>query len=314
MKKLLYITAVLLLCALSKVSAQYDVHFSHYWKMQNFYNPAGAGATGKLHAFAAYSNQLTGFEGNPKSMLINADMPLSMFKGDHSIGVGILNDEIGMFTNQHLFLNYSYAMKLFGGKLAIGAQLGMLNAKLDPKDLNLGENKDDPAFPSSAVDGNKFDFGAGIMFRHKHFYTGISALHINAPLIELGQSNQFQVDLFFNFMVGGNIKLKNPLITIQPYMQIMTDFVSWRTDLTAKGNYTYNNKRFFGGVTYSYDTSVTLFAGIDLMNITVSYAYEIFTSGIGAQNGNHDIYLGYDIELDLFKKGKNKHNSIRILK
>ena len=50
------------------------------------------------------------------------------------------------------------------------------------------------------------------------------------------------------------------------------------------------------------------------MNITVSYAYEIFTSGIGAQNGNHDIYLGYDIELDLFKKGKNKHNSIRILK
>ena len=97
-------------------------------------------------------------------------------------------------------------------------------------------------------------------------------------------------------------------------MQIMTDFVSWRTDLTAKGNYTYNNKRFFSGVTYSYDTSVTLFAGIDLMNITVSYAYEIFTSGIGAQNGNHDIYLGYDIELDLFKKGKNKHNSIRILK
>lgn len=314
MKKYFFATVVLLLFTLSEVCAQYDVHFTHYWKMQNFYNPAGAGVTGKMHAFAAYSNQLTGFEGNPKSMLINADMPLSMFKGDHSAGIGVLNDEIGMFTNQHLFLNYSYAMKLFGGRMAIGVQFGILNAKIDPGELNLGENKDDPAFPSSAVDGNKIDFGAGILYKHKYFYAGLSALHINAPLIELGETNQFQVDPYFNFMAGGNIPLKNTLITIQPSMQIMTDLVAWRADITAKGNYQYDNKRFFGGITYSPNTSVALFAGLELLNITISYGYEIFTSGIGAENGNHDIYLGYDIELDLFKKGKNKHNSIRILK
>lgn len=314
MKKALCILVVLFSCAISKVCAQYDAHFTHYWEMQNFYNPAGAGAVRKLHAFAAYSNQLSGFMGNPKSMLINADMPLSMLRGDHSLGLGVLNDEIGMFVHQHLFMNYAYAMKLFGGRLAIGAQLGLLNAKFEPKELNLGENKDDPAFPSGAVDGNKFDFGAGVLYQHKYFYAGLSALHINAPLIEMGERNQFQVDPYFNFMAGGNIKLKNPLITIQPSMQVMTDFVVWRTDITARGTYSYDGKLLFAGTTYSPATSVTLFAGIEFANITISYGYEMFTSGIGAQNGSHDVYIGYDIELNLAKKGKNKHNSIRILK
>ena len=49
------------------VRAQYDVHFTHYWKMLNFYNPAGAGAEQKMFAYAAYSNQLSGFENNPRA-------------------------------------------------------------------------------------------------------------------------------------------------------------------------------------------------------------------------------------------------------
>ena len=112
MKKALYILIVLFFCALPEVSAQYDAHFTHYWEMQNFYNPAAAGAKRKLHAFAAYSNQLAGFQGNPKSMLINGDMPLTVFRGDHSLGLGVLNDEIGMFVHQHLYANYAYENNL----------------------------------------------------------------------------------------------------------------------------------------------------------------------------------------------------------
>lgn len=312
MKKFLYISITVCLLAATKVQAQFDVHFTHYWNMLNFYNPAGAGATGKLHAFTAYSNQLTGFTNNPKSMLINGDLPLSMLNGDHSAGAGILSDKIGMFTNQHLYLNYAYAFKLFGGRIAIGAQLGLLSVKFDPKDLIL-ENNDDPAIPKSAVDGSTYDLGFGVLFQHKYFYAGISALHLNAPLVEMGETNEMQIDAYYNFTAGGNIQLKNPLISIQPYLQVMTDFVTYRADITARGSYKYNDKLFFGGMTYSPTTSVTFFGGIELFNFTVSYGYELFTSGIGAKHGSHDFYLGYDIELDLFKKGKNKHNSIRIL-
>lgn len=96
-------------------------------------------------------------------------------------------------------------------------------------------------------------------------------------------------------------------------MQVMTDFVSWRTDITTRGTYSYDEKEYFGGFTYSPRTSVALFIGIEMMNITASYGYELFTSGIGAKNGSHDIFIGYSMNLDMFKKEKNKHNSIRIL-
>lgn len=94
---------------------------------------------------------------------------------------------------------------------------------------------------------------------------------------------------------------------------MMTDLVSWRADITARGTYEYRSKQFFGGITYSPNISVAFFAGLEMLNVTLGYGYELFTSGVGAANGSHDIFLGYQINLDLFKKEKNKHNSIRVL-
>ena len=300
-------------CIADKVQAQFDVHFTHYWEMHNFFNPAGAGAERKLTAYAAYSNQMTGFENSPKTMLINVDAPIPFIKSDHSLGLGIVNDEIGRFSNQHLYLNYAYAFKLFKGRLALGLQIGLVNCSFENKDLIFGENSNDPAFPSGNADGNNIDFGAGIFYQHKYFYVGAAGLHLNAPLVLIGEKNEIQVSTYFNFMAGGNIPIKNTLVSIQPSMQVMTDFVGWRVNLTALGTYSYNGKDFFGGITYSPTTSVAFILGVEMMNITLSYGYELFTSGIGAENGNHDIFLGYKIDLEIFKKSKNKHNSIRIL-
>lgn len=312
MKKwlLMFIMSV---CVLAQASAQYDVHFTHYWKMHNFYNPAGAGFDKKMMVYAGYSNQMTGFEGNPKTMLINIDAPIPFIKSDHNIGLGILNDEIGKFSNQRLFLNYAYGFKLFKGRFVLGAQLGLVNSSFENKDLDFGGENNDPAFPAGNANGNNLDLGAGILYQHKYFHAGISAFHLNSPLIELGEKNEIRIEPYLNFIAGGNIPLKNPLITIQPSLMLMTDFIAWRADITAKATYSYNEKNFFGGITYSPTTSVALFLGLEMMNITLSYGYELFTSGIGAANGNHDIYIGYQIDLGTFKKGKNKHNSIRIL-
>ena len=312
MKKCLLIL-IIAMGAFTAVRAQYDVHFTHYWRMFNFYNPAGAGAEQKMFAYAAYSNQLSGFENNPKSMLLNVDAPIPFVRGDHNLGLGALNDDIGMFTNQHVYFNYAYGIKLFGGRLAAGVQVGILNSAFDNEDIILGGDNNDPAFPTGNAEGNTVDFGAGVLYQHKYFYAGVSGLHLNGPTLLLDEKNELKVSPYFNFTAGGNIPLKNTLISIQPSVQVMTDFVAWRTDITARGTYEYDSKQFFGGITYSPGISATVFLGIEMMNVTASYGYELFTSGIGAENGSHDIFLGYQINLDIFKKEKNKHNSIRIL-
>ena len=312
MKKWLLI-AVLSIGVLGKMYAQYDAHFTHYWKMHNFYNPAGAGFEKEMAIYAAYSNQMTGFEGNPKTMLINIDAPIPFIKSDHNLGLGILNDDIGLFSNQRLYLNYAYGFKLFKGRFAIGIQAGLVNSSFESKDIDFGGESNDPAFPSGNADGNNQDLGAGILYQHKYFHAGVSAFHLNAPLIELGEKNEIQIDPYLIFLAGGNIPLKNPLLSIQPSLMVMTDFVSWRADISARATYSYDEKEFFGGITYSPMTSVAVILGMEMMNISLSYGYELFTSGVGAANGNHDIYIGYKIDLGTFKKGKNKHNSIRIL-
>ena len=304
---------LLFVCITGRVQAQFDAHFTHYWEMLNYFNPAGAGAERKMTAYAAYSNQMTGFENNPRTMLINIDAPIPFIKSDHSIGLGIVNDDIGSFSNQHLYINYAYAFRLFKGRFVLGVQGGVVNCSFENKNLIFGENNNDPTFPSGNADGNKIDFGAGILYQHKHFYAGVAGLHLNAPLVLIGEKNEIRVSPYFNFMAGGNIPVKNTLITIQPSMQVMTDFVGWRASLTALGRYSYGGRDFFGGITYSPTTSVAFILGVEMMNITVSYGYELFTSGIGAENGNHDIFIGYKVDLEIFKKGKNKHNSIRIL-
>ena len=307
------LAVILFFYALTQASAQFDVHYTHYWKMLNFYNPAGAGAEKEMLFYAAYSNQLTGFENSPKSMLLNLDTPLPYIKGDHNIGVGVINDEIGLFSNQHLYLNYAFGFKMFNGRFTAGGQLGLVNITFNNSDIDLGGGSNDPAFPSGNANGNKLDFGAGILYQHRYFYVGASGIHINAPLVEIGERNEIKISPLLNFMAGGNIPVKNTLLTVQPTMQVMTDLVAWRADISARATYSYDGKEFYGGVTYSPCTSVALFLGMEMMNISLSYGYEIFTSGIGAANGNHDIFLGYKIDLGSFKKGKNKHNSIRIL-
>jgi len=39
----------------------------------------------------------------------------------------------------------------------------------------------------------------------------------------------------------------------------------------------------------------------------------MYTQGVGADHGSHEIVFNYKTNLDLFKKGKNMHKSARFL-
>jgi superfamily II DNA/RNA helicase len=70
---------------------------------------------------------------------------------------------------------------------------------------------------------------------------------------------------------------------------------------------------FYGGVGYSPTNSFAVLLGGDIGGVSVGYAYEAYTSALGAANGSHELVLGFQTDLNLFKKGKNKHKSVRIL-
>ena len=310
--KRLYIILSLTVLFAAGARAQYDASFSHYWDLEPYFNPAAVGKQPKLNVVGAYAISMAGFENNPRTMYVGADMPFYLIGAYHGAGVSLLNDQIGLFTHQRIALQYAYKHKLFGGIISVGAQFGFVNEQFDGSKVDLGE-AGDPAFATSDVNGNSMDLAAGLYYTHGRWYAGISAQHLTSPLVELGETNELQIDPTFYLTGGYNIKLRSPFVTIPTSVLVRTDGKAYRADVTARVVYTNDKKLMYAGVSYSPTNSVTAVIGGMFHGINLSYSYEMYTSALSIGNGSHELTVGYQTNLNLFKKGKNKHKSVRIL-
>ena len=300
-----------LLMMLMKVSAQQDVSFAHYWALEPSFNPAAIGKTSLINVTGAYAMSMAGFENNPKTMFVAGDMPFYFLNGYHGVGLQLMSDDIGLFKHQRLTAQYAYKQSLLGGTLSIGLQAGLLSEKFKGSGLDLRE--DDPHLLTTDVTGTALDLAAGLYYQHRNWYAGLSVLHAMEPEVELGERSIIDIARSYYFTAGYNIRLHNPFFTIHPSMLARTDGVGYRVDVTARVKYSYENRMFYAGVAYSPTTSVTALIGGNFHGISLGYSYEAYTSALSFKHGSHELFVGYQTELDLIKKGRNKHQSVRIL-
>ena len=110
-----------------------------------------------------------------------------------------------------------------------------------------------------------------------------------------------------------NIKIKNTLFSLAPSFLVQTDMQSWREDIQCKFCMDYDGKVLYAGFGYSPSISTTFLIGGSFHGIRLGYSYQMYTSGVGAKNGAHEVVVNYQVDLDLFKKGRNAHKSVRWL-
>ena len=294
------------------VMAQQEPSFAHYWAMETSFNPAAAGKESKINAVGVYNMSFAGYEHNPKTMYLAADMPLRLLGAYHGVGLQLMNDEIGLFTHKRILLQYAFKQRLFGGTLSIGVQGGMLSEGFKGSEIDV-EQPDDPVFTQTDANGTAMDVSAGLYYQRKNWYVGFSVLHATAPAIEIGDRSIFEMSRVFYLTGGYNIRLRNPFFTIHPTVLGRTDGSAYRADMTIRVKYTHDRKMIYGGVGYSPTNSVTAMIGGNFHGICLGYSYEMFTGGVGLGNGCHELFVGYQTELNLYKKGRNRHQSVRIL-
>lgn len=307
---------IVILCVFAIASqlarGQYDPSFSHYWAMEPSFNPAAVGKESKINVTAAYAMALTGFENNPRTMYAGGDLPFFFLKSYHGVGAQFMSDDIGLFSHKKFALQYAFRHKLFGGMLGAGIHLGLLSENFDGSKVDT-DTPDDPAFPSSEVTGTGLDLGAGLYYTHRNWYAGLSVMHINGPEIELGERQNFKIDAAYYLTGGYNIKLRNPFLTIHPSLLARTDGNAYRVDVSGRVKYTNDKKVMYAGLSYSPANSVTVMIGGDFHGVSLGYSYEIYTSAISIGNGGHELFMSYRTDVNLGKKGRNKHKSVRIL-
>lgn len=294
------------------VLAQQEPSFSHYWAMEPSFNPGAAGKETKLNIAGAYAMTLTGFEHAPRTMYVAADMPFYLLRNYHGAGIQLMNDQIGLFTHQRLVLQYAYKHRLFGGTISVGLQFGLLSEKFRGSELDL-ENMEDPAFTKTDASGMGFDLSAGLYYTYRRWYVGLSVLRITAPSVDIGDRSIVQVPRMYYLTGGYNIKLRNPFLTIHPTALVRYDGTTYRADVTMRLKYEHNKKMLYAGVGYSPTNSVTAYIGGNFHGISLGYSYEVYTSKLKFGNGSHELFVGYQTELNLQKKGRNRHQSVRIL-
>lgn len=308
----LYIIGVMLM-ALIRASAQQEPSFAHYWALEPSFNPAAVGKAPVINVTGSYAMSMTGFENNPKTMLLAGDMPVSLLNGYHGVGLQLMNDDIGLFTHQRLAVQYANKQRLFGGTLSVGIQIGMLSEKFKGSQLDLDDTSDE-AFSTTDVTGNALDLAVGLYYQHRLWYAGLSVSHATAPSIELGERSIIDISRTYYLTGGYNIQLTNPLLSIHPSVLARTDGTAYRVDVTTRLKYEHENKKFYAGVAYSPTNSVTALIGGVFHGISLGYSYEAYTnSAIGLGKGSHELFVGYQTTLDFSKKGRNRHQSVRIL-
>ena len=309
----LYILIGIMLMVLTKASAQQEPSFAHYWALEPSFNPAAVGKAPVINVTGSYAMSMTGFENNPKTMLLAGDMPIRLLNGYHGVGLQLMNDDIGLFTHQRLAVQYANKQRLFGGTLSVGIQIGMLSEKFKGSQLDLDDTSDE-AFSTTDVTGNALDLAVGLYYQHRLWYAGLSVSHATAPSIELGERSIIDISRTYYLTGGYNIQLTNPLLSIHPSVLARTDGTAYRVDVTTRLKYEHENKKFYAGVAYSPTNSVTALIGGVFHGISLGYSYEAYTnSAIGLGKGSHELFVGYQTTLDFSKKGRNRHQSVRIL-
>lgn len=320
------IAAALLIAAAVAAMAQTDAQFTQYYQVPTYYNPAATGTSDLLRLRAGGRMQWVGIDNAPKSYLLTADMPVKL--AGKRIGVGLVaeSESQGLFRSMLIGAQGSYKIKLWGGMLGVGLQLGMYDQKFRGSEVFIPDDNDfhepgDDAIPTTDIHGTAFDIAIGAWYTRKNIWAGLSLTHSTSPAITLKSEGsesgtgtheyEFKANRTAYFMAGCNIPINNTLIEVMPSVLVKTDFTFTTGEANVRARF---RKMFSLGVGYRYNDAVTLSLGAELKNFYIGYSYDYSTSAIAkASSGSHEVFLGYSLKLDLSEKNKNKHKSIRIM-
>ncbi len=258
---------------------------------------------------------MAGYKQHPRTVYLAADMPLQLRSTSHGVGILLQDDRIGFLTDKRLAVQYAIQCRLFGGTLRIGLQTGILNEgyKGTEAEVETGTGVEDQPLSDTDVNGTALDLGGGFYYRYGRWYAGFSVLHANAPSVAIDDHNDLQMERTYYLTAGYAVLLRNPRLALLPSVLACSNGTSRRADITVRLRYANDRKMLYGGVGYSPSRSVTALVGGHFHGIHLGYSYEMYTSGTGIGNGSHELFVGYQTELNLGVRQPHRHQSVRIL-
>ncbi len=216
MRKL--ITLFTLLCvATISCFAQQDPMFTKYMFNSMAFNPAYAGSREHLTVNALHRTQWWGIDGAPSTQSLSFHTPL---KNDRvGVGFSAINDKIGPTNGLYLNAAYAYRIPVGKAKLSIGLQGSFNNWRADWTKLTT-QDGGDPAYAEQNPNFWKPNFGAGVYYYSKKFYTGLGVPRVIE--YDLTQNRTDQLPLYakqyrhFFYTLGAAFPIRGNALVFKP--------------------------------------------------------------------------------------------------
>lgn len=258
-------------------------------------NSGVAGTSGNICATALLRQQWTGFDGAPKTGLINVSSPIS--KINSGIGMSVYFDKLGQENTTVARLHYAYHIKPGGGvgTLGIGIYGGLTSRALGNDWIAVDPVTDDAAIPDNGTSSSGFDLGAGIYYTTPKLWVGLSSTQLpETELEEVSIKNKRH----YYAQAGYDWQLKNPKFMLQPSILVKSDATSTQLDLSALFMY---DKMVWLGASYRTEDAIAPMIGYQMSMgktqsgmLRIGYSYDVTTSELkNYSSGSHEIMLNY---------------------
>ncbi|TKG93394.1 type IX secretion system membrane protein PorP/SprF [Puteibacter caeruleilacunae] len=310
MKKFISFLFLLIIVNLAAI-AQQDPQFSQNMLTHIVVNPGSAGANEVVNGSIISRIQWAGFEGAPKTNVFAVDAPLRLFGQDSGLGLTVMSDELGVQEDVAVNLSYAYRRVYNTGSLGIGFSLGFYNYSVDPTKASQGDVDVNSVYiPKEKISEMLLDVGFGAFYKHRDYYIGASARHLNQPEVENTSTVVYYLSRHYYLTAGYNIDLTSPLFELQPSIFFKFDGTTTQLDLNCNLMY---DKKYWGGLSYRLNEGPIVMLGTELANgIRIGYAFDLTSSEMNADTfGSHEFFIGYSLSLQ--KRRSNKYKSIRYL-
>jgi type IX secretion system PorP/SprF family membrane protein len=292
------------------VSAQQDPQFSQnmFNKLAN--NPGFAGSRGNISTSVLHRSQYMGFgddggaAASTQNFSIDAELPF-LYGG---VGLNIVKDNIGPFSNLGLQFSYAFRTELGVGQIGMGMSVGMFQSGLDGGFLRPASGPGfDPHIPTGDVSGSSLDLGAGIYYNTQDVYIGISSAHLTEPIIEWSDGQDYNLKRHY-FLISGYTHDLNSALLLHPSIYLKSDGATSQLDINT--NLIYNNK-MWGGVSYRLDEGLILLAGMNVNeDLKFGLAYDVTL--LNDLTNSLEVMLGYNFKIN-YDKPISKYKNPRFL-
>ena len=287
---------------------QQDPQFSQnmFNKLAN--NPGFAGSRGGVSTSIIHRSQWIGFGqdgtagASTQNFSVDAELPF-LFGG---IGLNIVTDKIGGYSNLGLQASYAYRTKLGIGQIGMGMSCGIFQSGLNGGFLQ-PSTSGDPFIPTGDVKGSALDFGAGIYYNTRDVYIGISSAHLTEPNIEWSNGQYYKMSRHY-FLIAGYTHDLNSSLLIHPSIYLKSDGSTSQLDINT--SLIYNNS-LWGGVSYRLDEGLIIITGFNIKeDLKLGLAYDVVLSPI--KNNSVEVMLQYNFKIK-YNKGISKYKNPRFL-